>query len=114
MKRCKFCGKPVGGPADFCDHDCAESYRHVTEEEQKKVKFFIAGMLAGFCVMLAGVLFLSDAVIALGILFMGGVVIAFPFTTPETNALLGCQKARVLGRALGVLLVAVALWMWLF
>ena len=41
---------------------------------------------------------------------MGVTVVVLPFTTPETTALFGNKKARFIGRILGMLLIAVGIW----
>ena len=41
---------------------------------------------------------------------MGIDIVLLPFATPETNALLGYRKSKLLGRMLGILLIAVGIW----
>jgi len=41
---------------------------------------------------------------------MGIDVVVLPFTTPETTTFLGYRKSKVVGRILGILLIAVGLW----
>ena len=45
-----------------------------------------------------------------GIIVMGITVVLFPFTTPETIALFGNKKSRFIGRILGMILIAVGIW----
>ncbi|MFR8522805.1 MAG: hypothetical protein ACLVCU_00815 [Gallintestinimicrobium sp.] len=52
----------------------------------------------------------SDFIIGDGIIVMGIVAVLLPFTTPETVALLGYQKSRIVGRILGILLIVVGIW----
>ena len=40
----------------------------------------------------------------------GVTVVVLPFTTPETTALFGNKKARYIGRILGMILIAVGIW----
>ena len=110
MNRCKYCGKKIEPSQDFCGLTCEKQYNRQMTQDQRKIKFFTAGMLAGFLVMLGGVLSLRDVLVAAGIILMGAVVAVFPLTTPETNALLGSRNARLVGRILGVLLIAVGIW----
>ena len=65
MNRCKYCGKKIEPSQDFCGLPCEKQYnaRQMTQD-QRKIKFFTAGMLAGFLVMLGGVLSLRDALVA--------------------------------------------------
>ena len=76
----------------------------------KKIKYFLIGMSIGFLVMLYGVLSDSDSIIGSGIIIMGIVTVVLPFATPETVALLGYQKSRIVGRILGILLIIVGIW----
>ena len=76
----------------------------------KKIKYFLIGMIIGFLVMLYGVLSDSDSIIGSGIIIMGIVTVVLPFATPETVALLGYQKSRIVGRILGILLIIVGIW----
>ena len=45
-----------------------------------------------------------------GIIVMGITVALLPFATPETIVLFGNKKSRVIGRILGMLLIAVGVW----
>lgn len=76
----------------------------------KKIKYLLIGMIIGFLVMLYGVLSDSDSIIGSGIIIMGIVTVVLPFATPETVALLGYQKSRIVGRILGILLIIVGIW----
>ena len=37
-------------------------------------------------------------------------IVLLPFTTPEATVLFGNKKARFIGRILGMLLIAVGIW----
>ena len=76
----------------------------------KKIKYLLIGMIIGFLVMLYGVLSDSDSIIGSGIIIMGIVTVVLPVATPETVALLGYQKSRIVGRILGILLIIVGIW----
>lgn len=80
------------------------------ENAEDKIKYFLIGMIIGFLVMLYGVLSDSDSIIGSGIIIMGIVTVVLPFATPETVALLGYQKSRIVGRILGILLIIVGIW----
>ena len=80
------------------------------EKAEGKIKYFIIGIIIGFLVMFYGVLSNSDFIIGDGIIVMGIVVVVLPFATPETVALLVYQKSNFIGRILGILLIAVGLW----
>jgi hypothetical protein len=46
----------------------------------------------------------------MGSIVIGIDVVFFPFTTPETTAFLGYQKAKLVGRVAGIFLIAVGIW----
>ena len=54
--------------------------------------------------------YISGLIVAAAIIVMGIDVVLLPFTTPETAELLGYQKAKLVGRLLGILLIAVGIW----
>ena len=76
-----------------------------------KPSIFILGIALGFLILLYGIALSNRAsAIGIGIIVMGIDVVLLPFTTPETAELLGYQKAKLVGRLLGILLIAVGIW----
>lgn len=112
--KCIYCGKKLLAHGDFCCHSCELHYQEQTDKDRSKIKYFAAGMLIGFLVMLCGVLANHDFVMGAGIALMGMVVLLLPLTTPETIVLMGYQKSKIIGRVLGALLTAVGIWMVFF
>lgn len=110
MKKCRYCGKELNSNFEFCSSECEDSYRKIIEKDGYKIKYFILGIILGFLVMLYGVISNSDLIIGVGIIVMGIDVVSLPFTTPETTAFLGYQKSKFVGRILGILLIAVGIW----
>ena len=45
---------------------------------------------------------------------MGVVILVLPFATPETVAMIGYRKSRIVGRIGGLLLIATGIWTALF
>ena len=45
-----------------------------------------------------------------GMVMIGIAVVVLPFTTPETIAVLGYQRSKLMGRFLGILLIIVGIW----
>ena len=77
----------------------------------RKTKLFILGIALGFLIILYGIALSNrTSAIGIGIIVMGIDVVLLPFTTPETAELLGYQKAKLVGRLLGILLIAVGIW----
>ena len=97
MKRCSYCGKKINGSVGFCSDACESRYKKVMEKDGPKVKYFISGLILGF-------------LIGMGSIVIGIDVVFFPFTTPETTAFLGYQKAKLVGRVAGIFLIAVGIW----
>lgn len=110
MKKCRYCGKELNSNFEFCNKTCEGSYRKQIEKDKHKIKYFIFGIILGFLVMLFGVISSSNSIMGIGIVVMGIDVVLLPFTTPETTAFLGYEKAKFAGRILGVVLVAVGIW----
>ncbi len=113
MGKCKYCGKEIHKNHHFCCNQCEIHYKERIGKDGSKIKYFIAGMLIGFLVMLCGVLANHDIVMGAGIALMGMVVL-LPLATPETIVLMGYQKSKIIGRVLGALLTAVGIWVVFF
>lgn len=110
IKGCKYCGKKINRNLEFCCNECKNKYDKIVEGDNLKIKYFIVGVIVGFLIMLYGVCSENDFMIGIGIVLMGMTVILLPFTTPETTAFFGYQRAKVIGRTLGVLLTIVGIW----
>ena len=110
MKRCKYCGKELNSNFEFCSDECKDNYRKITKKDAYKIKYFILGIIIGFLVMFYGVVSNTSPVIGAGIIVMGIDIVILPFTTPETTAFLGYRKSKVAGRILGILVIAVGIW----
>lgn len=80
------------------------------EKDKHKVKYFIMGIVVGFLIMLYGVVSNREFTLGVGIVLMGIVVVLFPFTTPDTIAILGYAKSKLVGRILGLILIIVGIW----
>ena len=111
MKKCRYCGKELDNNLEFCSNECENSYRKIIENDRHKIKYFILGIILGFLVMFYGVVSSRNCMIGGGIIVMGITVVLLPFTTPETIALFGNKKSRFIGRILGMILIAVGIWM---
>ena len=112
MKKCRYCGKELDSDLEFCSNECENSYRKIIENDRHKIKYFILGIILGFLVMFYGVVSSRNCMIGGGIIVMGITVVLLPFTTtPETIALFGNKKSRFIGRILGMILIAVGIWM---
>lgn len=107
MKRCGYCGRRINTGQKFCCQECENNYEGKIQNDSQKIKYFVFGMVIGFVVMLYGTLTRNNAVTGTGIGLMGATVVIFPLTTPDTSSLLGYQRARTVGRILGILLAAV-------
>ena len=111
MKKCRYCGKELNSNFEFCSNECENSYRKIIEKDRQKIKYFMIGIILGFLVMFYGIISNNNVfIIGIGIIVMGIDVVVLPFTTPETTTFLGYRKSKVVGRILGILLIAVGLW----
>lgn len=110
MKKCKYCGEPIDDNLEFCRDECKNNYMRMLEKDSSKIKYFILGIVIGFFVMFWGIISGSSLKTGFGIVLMGITVTLLPFTTPETTAILGYERAKLVGRLLGVLLIIVGVW----
>lgn len=110
MKRCKYCGNKTDDILEFCCESCEKHYKKAVEKDSRYVKYFVSGILIGFVTMFCGILAQKEKIIGAGILIMGVDAVLFPFVTPETAALLGYQKSKILGEIMGVLMVLAGIW----
>ena len=102
--------KELDSNLEFCSSECENSYRKIIEKDRHKIKYFISGIILGFLAMFYGVVSSRNCMIGSGIIVMGVTVVLLPFTTSETTALFGNKKARFIGRILGMILIAVGIW----
>ncbi|MDU5440513.1 MAG: hypothetical protein E6109_14355 [Ruminococcus sp.] len=111
MKKCKYCGKELNDYSEFCNSECENCYEKMVYKDSHKIKYFTLVLLGGFWVMFYGIISNNNVfIIGIGITTMGIDIVLLPFATPETNALLGYWKSKLLGRMLGILLIAVGIW----
>lgn len=110
MKKCRYCGKELDSNLEFCSSECENSYRKIIEKDRHKIKYFLSSIILGFLAMFYGVVSSRNCMIGSGIIVMGVTVVLLPFTTSETTALFGNKKARFIGRILGMILIAVGIW----
>ena len=110
MGRCGFCGKGTAPGATFCSRDCEERYSRAVKRDTARTPWFLLGILAGLAVLFAGVLGPRRPLLGGGLLVLGAAVLLLPLFTPETGALPGWRRARLLARGLGLLLMAVGVW----
>ena len=94
MNKCKYCGKELHDNTLFCCNQCETKYKEISNKDSHKIKYFIAGIIIGFLIMLCGVLSSNDFVIGAGIVLMGIVVFLLPFTTPETTHFFWIPKVK--------------------
>ena len=110
-EKCKYCGKELNDYSEFCNSECENCYEKMVDKDSHKIKYFTLVLLGGFGVMFYGVISNNNVfIIGIGITTMGIDIVLLPFATPETNALLGYRKSKLLGRMLGILLIAVGIW----
>ena len=85
MEKCAYCGKPGKEKEKFCSDECKRRY----EKDAITGREWAEGG---------------------GLILTGLTIFIFPFTTPETVKWLGYKRAKVLGRTLGILVIAAGGW----
>lgn len=111
MKKCKYCGKELNDYFEFCNSKCENCYEKMVDKDSHKIKYFTLGIIWGFLVMFYGIISNNNVfIIGIGIMTMGIDIVLLPFAAPETIAFLGYRKSKLIGRMLGILLIAVGIW----
>ena len=110
MNRCGFCGKKTAPGESFCSQACQDRYGRAIKRDTAKTGWFLAGILLGIGVLFAGVFSQRDPLMGGGLLLLGATVVLLPLATPETVALLGWRRARLLARVLGLVLLGMGVW----
>ncbi len=107
---------------------------HVLPEHESDVRAYVQRVERGGRLMLAGVLGLSGIMVAVAVggevagwsdrviaqiagwlvIAMSGLLVAFPFATPQTVGALGIRASIRLTRALSVVLAAIGVWIALY
>lgn len=111
---CKYCGKQLGKGMEFCADECAKNYETIIGRDNSKVKYFIGGIIIGIIVMFLGVFSNNVFAIGAGIIIDGITIIFLPLPTPETVALLGYRRSKIVGRMLGILVIIAGIWVGCF
>lgn len=109
-KRCKYCNKEISNGNEFCGDKCFKQYNESIQLDQKKMIYFVCGIIIGFLGIIFSVLLDIILLEGISIMFMGMVVILLPYTTPETVKMFGYIHAKCIGRILGFLLEIVGIW----
>ena len=84
--------------------------RNEAKINKSNIKFFAAGLLLGLLMIFAGIFESTRTLMAAGFAVMGITVILFPIGTPETTKLLGYKKTKIIARILGVIMIALGIW----
>lgn len=93
--KCKFDGKEI---SEECD------YRKNIEEDKKKLKYFVVGIIVGFLVMFFGIVSKNSFKMGIGLMLMGLVFVLLPFTNLEISTSLGYKRSKVTARIMGIIL----------
>jgi hypothetical protein len=123
VDKCIWCGKNGEGYKELtlksenlgenkmlvCSDECEKKTTSYYQKVSRNLKFFVTGILLSVFI---GIPLTFMPKIGLSIM-CGGValtVILFPFTTPQTNALLGIKKSTLLTRIIGLIMLAIVLF----
>lgn len=109
--KCTYCHTESEGPC--CGTDCEQKNRAF---EQYKARFgevflilTLSLLLLLLALLLAPLIFpgLGAQIVGLYFIVQGPVLVAFPFTTPETVAYLGVRRSISLGRGIGMIFIVI-------
>lgn len=110
MNKCKYCGKKMNQNTTFCSQNCELEYEKSVHKDETKTMIFMAGVAAGFFLLLIGIFVQRATFIGAAVALVGVTVTCLPFATPETIDWLGYRPARLMARILGLLVLAVGVW----
>ena len=110
MEKCAYCGKPGKEKGKFCSDECKRRYEKELQKDQRNIRYFLLGIGIGILCLFAGTIIGRKWAEGGGLILTGLTIFIFPFTTPETVKWLGYKRAKVLGRTLGILVIAAGGW----
>ena len=102
MNKCKYCGKELHDNTLFCCNQCETKYKEISNKDSHKIKYFIAGIIIGFLIMLCGVLSSNDFVIDAGIV-LKRYFSFYCFYYPR-KTIFCIPKSKIIGRILYALM----------
>lgn len=94
----------------FCSDECKRRYEKELQKDQRNIRYFLLGIGIGILCLFAGAIIGRKWAEGGGLILTGLTIFIFPFTTPETVKWLGYKRAKVLGRTLGILVIAAGGW----
>ena len=110
IEKCAYCGKPGKEKGKFCSDECKRRYEKELQKDQRNIRYFLLGIGIGILCLFAGAITGREWAEGDGLILTGLTIFIFPFTTPETVKWLGYKRAKVLGRTLGILVIAAGGW----
>ena len=112
--KCNYCGRELSNDLEYCSNKCKNNYENDIEHDTKNIKYFVMGIVLGVIITFVGVFLSNDKILGIGIMLLGAIVVLFPFVTPETTAIFGYKRAKIVGRILGLMLEVVGIWVVFF
>jgi hypothetical protein len=118
--KCIWCNKPCGPEITVEDKDgtyacCSEECRHKSEKFLRFGKRFsplFLGLIIACTVALIALSVTAPRLVSLPMAAMGFVILFFPFCTPQTVQALGLKKSVLIGRIVGVIVIALGIFMY--
>ena len=110
IEKCAYCGKPGKEKGKFCSDECKRRYEKELQKDQRNIRYFLLGIGIGILCLFAGAIIGRKWAEGGGLILTGLTIFIFPFTTPEAVKWLGYKRAKVLGRTLGILVIAAGGW----
>lgn len=102
-----------GENCHFCCQKCRDKGKAFLIRAEKYVKLFLILIIALTVSMPFTAIMIGEWTTYVSLGGFGLVIAIFPFCTPQTVELLGLQKSKWLGRALGIVVMVLPLFMWI-
>ena len=118
--KCIWCNKPCETDITVEDKDgvyscCSEECRQKTEKFLRFAKRFtplFLGLMAVIVVALIALSVTAPRLISIPMAAMGCVILFLPFCTPQTVQAVGLKKSVLIGRIMGVIVIALGIFMY--
>lgn len=117
--RCFYCGKGCGAdlPGEegrelhfYCNESCRSKADQFLNHARHFTTLFLVLIGLDMAVLVFGSVFAPHLTVGPSMMFLGLLVVVFPFCTPQTFAILGIRKTIWIGRAAGLVTILLGLW----
>lgn len=118
---CSYCHQPAVfyyEDQPFCSNICQSTYESEMRSIQKNLKWFYLGIAIGVIMLFIGAYYPDEVwqsrLVGGGMFALGTIIVLFPYCTPQTYAMFGFKKTKLIGRFLGMITELIGLAIYFF